>query len=345
MKFKKFIAAAAAIAVMSAQAAAFADFTDMPDGEMGTALANAVEHGLINGYDENTIAPNDLITRAQMAAIITRAFGAKDQAETAFKDVADNAWYKEDVAKAVAMSAFEGDENGNFNPDNNITFQETYTVLSRVFYLAPLVTNFSDGTQKIMGGVSKADIESFTDKDKVADWALLYAESIVKNGGWNGIDNQLKPLDNITRGEFALVMDKIVKNYVDEPGTYDNLPDGLTMVRSGGVTIKNLKTDRNLIISYGVDKTGCTVMESEVSGAAVILGGADVVEEKSESGVITKKKGTNFYVSFGGKFYDVRVMAPYINADFTKLQVSPGEYPNYYICKDSTAALPSVEAQ
>lgn len=342
MKLKKIIAAAAAFAVITAQAAAFADFTDMPDGEMGVALQHAVEHGLINGYDENTIAPNDLITRAQMAAIITRAFGATEQAAVRFNDVTADAWYKEDVSKAVAMNAFEGDENGNFNPDNNITFQETYTVLSRVFRFEPLVTEFNDGSQEVLFGVSKADIEAFSDKDQVADWAAVYAESIVKNGGWTGIDGKLKPLDNVSRGEFALIMDTIVASYVDEPGTYDQLPDGLTMVRSGGVTIKNLKTNRNLILSYGIDKTSCTVMDSEVMGATIILGGADPVTETAADGTVTTKKGDNFYISLAGKFYDVRVMAPYINADFSKLTVVPGEYPNYYICKNSTAALPSV---
>lgn len=342
MKMKKIIAAAAAVAVMSAQAAVFADFTDMPDGEMGSALQNAVEHGLINGYDENTIAPDDLITRAQMAAIITRAFGASEQASVAFNDVAADAWYKEDVGRAVAMNAFEGDENGNFNPDNNITFQETYTVLSRVFRFEPVVSTFADGSQAVRFGVSASDISRFSDNDQIADWAAVYTASIVKNGGWTGIDGKLKPLDNVSRGEFALIMDKIVTSYIDTPGTYDNLPDGLTMVRTGGVTIKNLKTDRNLILSYGIDKAGCTVLDSEVMGATIILGGADRVTETAADGTVTVKKGDNFYISLGGNFFDVRIMAPYINADFSKLNVVPDEYPNYYICTDSLAALPSV---
>lgn len=342
MKLKKIIAALAAFAVVSAQAAVFADFADMPDGPIGTALQNAVDHGLINGYDDYTIAPNDYITRAQMAAIITRAFGATEQAQVRFNDVDANAWYGDAVSKAVAMQAFEGDESGNFNPYDNITFQETYTVLSRVFRFEPLVTTFADGSQNVLFGVSSSDIQSFSDKNQVADWAAVYAESIVKNGGWTGIDGKLKPLDNVTRGEFALIMDTIVENYVDEPGTYDNLPDGLTMVRTGGVTIKNLKTNRNLIISYGVDKNGCTVMDSEVTGTTVILGGADVVTETTSNGDIVKKRGGKAYVSLSGTFYDVRILSPYITGDFSKLKVSPGKYPNYYICKNSTAIIPSV---
>lgn len=342
MKFKKIIATAAAFAVMSVQAAVFADFADMPDGSIGTALQNAVDHGLINGYDENTIAPYDLITRSQMAAIITRAFGATDRADVSFNDVASDAWYREDVSKAVAMGAFEGDEKGNFSPNDNITFQETYTVLSRVFRFEPLVNEFSDGSQSVLFGVSSSDLNAFSDKNDVADWATLYTASIVKNGGWTGIGDKLKPKDNITRGEFALIMDTIVTSYVDEPGTYENLPDGLTMVRTGGVTIKNLKTDRNLILSYGIDKDGCTVMDSQVMGTTVILGGADIATETAADGSVIKKRGGKSYISLGGTFFDVRVLSPYITADFRKLTISPGEYPNYTICDDSLAIIPSV---
>lgn len=313
MKFlKKLAVLTAAVAVISAQSAVFA-FDDMPDGEIGEALQNAVDNGLINGLDDNTIAPDNLITRAEMAAIITRAFGAVEEAEISFPDVADDAWYVNDVKKAVAMSAFEGDENGNFNPTNNITFQETYTVLSRVFYLEPYTITKSDGTKETLYEVDDSALASFSDKDEVADWASVYAQSIVKNGGWDGIDGELRPTDNLTRGEFALIMYKLVTTYIDEPGTYDALPDGLTMVRTGGVEIKNLKTDKNLILSYGIDEEGCTVTDSDINGATIVLGGANPVEKTDEeTGKTTLVPGDSAYISLSGHFYDIRLKSPYV---------------------------------
>lgn len=320
MKFLKKIAVAASFAVIaSVQTAAFADFTDMPGGEMGTALQNAVNNGLISGIDENTIAPNDFITRAQMATIITRAFGAVNEADISFPDVSDDAWYRESVKKAVAMSAFKGDENGNFNPENSITFQETYTVLSRVFYLEPYKIKYSSGKVEELYSVDDSAIASFSDKDKVADWAKTYTESVVANGGWKGIDGKLKPTDNITRGEFALIMDAMVETYIDEAGTYENLPDGLTVVRTGGVTIKNFNTDKNLILSYGIDEKGCTVVDSEVEGATIVLGGANPVEKKDpKTGEIFLDAGDKAYIVLtGGHFSDVRTKAPYVSVDLS----------------------------
>ena len=309
MKMLKRAAAAAVTAVMLvSQSAAFADFTDMPEGEIGDALQRAVENKLITGIDENTIAPDAPITRAQMATIITRAFGATEKADVSFPDVAKDAWYRDSVQQAVAMSAFEGDENGYFNPENNITFQETYTVLARVLYLIPFSEYYTDGSSQTFMAVSKNDLADFSDKDKVASWAEMYTASVVANGGWQGIDGMLKPTENITRGEFALVMDKLIKTYVDEPGTYSDLQDGLTIVRKGGVKITDFKSSKNLILSYGIGKDGCTVENAEISGAMmVVLGGADpdaVAENKA-------------HIKASGSFFAIRVAAPDICLDIT----------------------------
>lgn len=307
---------------------AFAEFADMPDGEVGQALQNAVDAGLIEGVSETSIAPYDNITRAQMATIITRAFSAQENSDQTFNDVASTAWYADAVSKAVEMGAFEGDESNNFNPENNITFQETYIVLSRVFGFEPYELRYNDGTRLWLGDCEESVLDAFPDRDQIADWAVDGAKYIVGNGGWTGIDGMLKPTDYITRGEFALLMDSIVTTYIDEPGTYSSLPDGLTMVRCGGVTIDGLQTDHNLIITYGVDESGCQVVNSTVNGVTLVLGGVDktpVPETDSEG--VTEYKPDESYVSISGDFYDVRVETPfvYLNASEANMAYFKGE--------------------
>ena len=170
-------------------------FSDMPDGEIGQAMKNAVDEGLINGVTDDIIAPNDNITRAQMAAIITRAFSCTEKSAAVFADVKDDAWYADAVSCSVHMGAFEGDDRNSFNPDNNITFQETYLVLSRVFGFEPYEVN---GTMFKDCDISVLD--AFVDKDQIVSWAVDGTKYIVGNGGWKGIDGKLKPTDYITRG-------------------------------------------------------------------------------------------------------------------------------------------------
>ena len=288
-------------------------FSDMPDGEMGKALQNAVDVGLINGIDDDTIAPHANITRAQMAAIITRAFSATTKSDKKFNDVSNSAWYSDVVSQAVYMGAFEGDDYNNFNPENNITFQETYLVLSRVFGFEAYKAS---GKNLMVGDCDISVLDAFSDKGSIASWAVNGAKYIVGNGGWKGIDGKLKPTDYITRGEFAILMDSIVDTYIDEPGLYQNLPDGLIMVRCGGVSIDKLRSNHNLILTYGVDEKGCIIANSVVNGVTLILGGADKTPvESSDSEGNPKFTPDESHVKIHGNYYDVRVAAPLIFLD------------------------------
>lgn len=109
--------------------AASTSFSDMPEDYSKAALEAAVANGLLTGAD-GKIMPNDSLTRAQMAAVINRAFGATELATLAgFSDVASTAWYYADMAKAVQMKTFNG-SGSTLNPDAAITRQEAFAVLA-----------------------------------------------------------------------------------------------------------------------------------------------------------------------------------------------------------------------
>ena len=356
MKHLKKLAALMIAGAVSAGSAfsAFAAFDDMPDGEMGVAIENAVNNGLLTGYEDNTVKPYEPITRAQMSAIIVRAFGATERTATAFGDVPDDAWYKESVEQAVYMGAFEGDDNGNFNPNNNITFQETYTVLARVFQfvsrditVSPRVENSVEETLAeysrinnptyttserdgntyvtITGKLCEPDdsvLDSFPDKDQVASWALDYTKAVVGNGGYTGIDGMLKPNDSISRGEFAMVMDELVSLYIDEEGTYtDGFGSGSVVVRSGGVTIDGLDTDNNLILSYGID-SATEVKNSTIGNCIVVYGGTDPTPVENESGNL---RADESFISISANMYDCRIFAPYSETSVSWTNENPRE--------------------
>lgn len=303
IKIKK-LAAVLAGAVMLGSAASALAFTDMPDGEMGVAIQNAVNNGLLTGYEDDTVKPYDPITRAQMSAIIVRAFGVEEKTSTSFKDVAVDAWYKDAVEKAVYMGAFQGDDNGNFNPTNNITFQETYTVLARVFQFTPRTTKNGIDVMK----PDENCLNAFPDKDEIAAWAAEYARAVVGNGGYTGIDGKLKPTSSISRGEFAMVMDQLVSLYIDKPGTYtDGFGNSTVIVRTGGVTIDGLKTDRNLILSYGINSK-TEVKNSDVKKCIVVYGGTDKTPVKNANGVTEADESL---VNIESYIYECRIFAPY----------------------------------
>ena len=101
------------------------------------------------------------------------------------------------------------------------------------------------------------------------------------------------------------------------------------MVRSGGVTISGLESSKNVIVSYGVDKTGCTIKDCKVQGAIIILGGANptefVDEETGEKFLHASDEPT---VTLTGDYVDVRVMSPYVSLSANSN--NPNVIPAYY---------------
>lgn len=275
-KLKKLIAFSGIFAMsLSFSMSAFAaEFTDMPDNWTTSALENAVKNGLLYG-EENAdgtmkINPDDKITRAQMAAIIVRAFGAEKTVDISdYSDIDNNAWYYTELSKAAAMNAFRGDGD-KMTPQNNITFQECFTVISQVLQLQIYQKDVSC-------------LEVFSDSDDIADWAVPYAAAVVSSGFWDGIDGKLLPAEYITRSQFAVLMDNIVKTYITEPGTYSDFEDGNVMIRCDGVTISGADITGDIIIGDGVSGNGFILDNSNVSRYMFIRGGGNNVEMKNNA--------------------------------------------------------------
>ena len=118
--------------------ASAAEFTDMPkDPAIASSINNAVKNGLLSGYEDGTVRPDNNIRRSEMAVIITNACKVDKEGDISkFADVKKEDWFYSAMAKAYEMGAFAGD-GVNMNPNNNITFQECFTVLSEVFDLLP----------------------------------------------------------------------------------------------------------------------------------------------------------------------------------------------------------------
>lgn len=262
---KKLVSIVLACALALSMSVFAADFKDMPNDWSTEALNAAVKNGLLTGSD-GYIKASDNMTRAEMATIMVRACGAVKEADiSAFSDVKESDWFYSSMAKAVQMGAFKGSD-GKLNPNSPITRQEAFLVLSRIFGLD---TNIK---------ISEKDLDSFKDKDKVADWALAGVGAIIKRGYVGGSNGNLNPLSNITRAEFAVVMDRLVKYYIDSPD--QEIPtDGNVMIRFKTEKIENLKTDKMVILGDAVDTekvllTGCDIenLVLRCQGAATLEG-------------------------------------------------------------------------
>ena len=133
MKCKNTIAMVLAGAMLlpsNAFAADLSQYKDFPNDWSAKSLEQAIDDGLLNGSN-GMIDAKGLLTRAQMAAIVSRSFGAAKTASLDdYRDVLPSAWYYSDMGKAVKMGAFQG-ANGLLNPDAPITRAEFAAIAAR----------------------------------------------------------------------------------------------------------------------------------------------------------------------------------------------------------------------
>jgi hypothetical protein len=249
------------------------EFADMPaDNYWSTgALQAAVDNGLLNGFtegEETTIRPKASLTRAQMAAIVNRAFGASVEDPLTIEaflagdiDVQSTAWYASDMAKAVHMGTFMLDSK--MRPEENITRQEAFAVLARAFKLKD-------------SGAEYTALNQFSDKNDISPWAAAELSGMAAAGYIQGSDGMLKPLATITRQEFATVMDNMVKQYIDKAGTYRKVAEsGNVMIRVSGVVLKGATINGDLIVADGVGAGEADFQNIKVTGRLVIRGGGE----------------------------------------------------------------------
>lgn len=237
---------------------AVSDFSDMPDNWSTKALINAVDNGLLAGAD-NKIMPNEKLTRGQMATVINRAFGAKVKANIqSYVDVSTEAWYYDEMAKAVQMKTFQGAGN-KLNPDDPITREQAFIVMARALKLEK----------------SNEEPEGFSDLDNISSWAKEEVFSMIKAGYVKGSNGKINPKDTITRAEFAQLMSNLIKQYIDEAGEYTEISDGNIMVNASDVTLKDVKVTGDLIIGDGVGDGDVTLDNVEVTGRLLVRGGGE----------------------------------------------------------------------
>ena len=255
----------------NAFAASPEDFTDFPTDWSAAGLRSAVQNGLLNGSN-GQINSSGLLIRAQMAAIVNRAFAARKTADlSVYSDANTSAWYYNDLELAVAMRTFQG-ANGKLNPETPITREEAFVVLARAFAL-------ESGDTSVLN--------NYTDGASVSAWAQSSVAALIENGYVNGANGKLNPKTSITRAEFAKVISEMASTYADADDSLSATVDGSVIVRENSVSLSGKTINGDLIIADGVsriDLTGVTV-----TGRIVLRGGESGVtfkDTKASKGII-----------------------------------------------------------
>ncbi|MWC28833.1 S-layer homology domain-containing protein [Paenibacillus sp. MMS18-CY102] len=98
------------------------------------AIAAAVQAGIVQGYADGSFQPNATITRAEMAAMVTRALGITSSAEAAgFSDqAAIPQWAQGAIDVLQAEGFIQGRSDNRFEPNAETTRAEATVLLLRI---------------------------------------------------------------------------------------------------------------------------------------------------------------------------------------------------------------------
>ena len=174
-------------------------FADVGEGAWYYEAVRFVqEQGLMNGCSDGRFAPEDTLSRSQLAQILFNKEGRPGVNYLLdFSDLADDAWYTEAVRWAASQGIVSGYGDGTFGPDDPITREQ----------LAVMLWRYS-------GSPAATDKElDFNDTDEISGYALEALRWAVENGILNGDGGGgIGPQDQATRAQAA----QMLKNFFEE---------------------------------------------------------------------------------------------------------------------------------
>ena len=174
-------------------------FSDVKNHANKAAIEALASRGIINGMGQGTFMPNKTMTRAEFAAIVTRALGLAAKDTKAFTDVPSSKWYAGYIGTANSSGIVNGVGSGKFNPDGTITRQEAAAMVARAAKLCGLDTAMDAAATKDM-------LAQFGDYRSVASWAkepmaFCYSVNILDQSDLN-----IEPTKAILRCEIAQML-------------------------------------------------------------------------------------------------------------------------------------------
>ena len=157
------------------------------------AIVNLAEKGIINGKSKDEFYPNDLITRAEFAQLVSAGM-LEDNGiiDPGFGDVTVNDWYFNGVARAYSCGIIHGYSNTYFGAGENITRQDMAVMIYRALGIQD-----EEGLQN----------SEFQDVDEIADYAKRAVSYLYQKGIISGVEQGVfAPKEYATRAQAAKII-------------------------------------------------------------------------------------------------------------------------------------------
>ncbi|WP_063840083.1 carbohydrate binding domain-containing protein [Paenibacillus sp. FSL R5-0912] len=265
-------------------------FTDVStDNWAADAIQRWSRSGVISGYGDGSFRPDHQVTRAEFAAIINRIFGYKEAAAALPEDIPAGAWYKNDIAKAVAAGYLNAGADNHIQPAAKLKRGEAVVALQRIFRLETV--NHAGSVYSDLAGAGSEVISA--------------ADALTAAGYIQGYPGGLfKPDGNITRAELAKMADTLVQELQSSGGEVKlGTVQGNVVLNHEGATLKESVIEGNLYLTEGIGEGDIRIQGVQVKGTTYIRGGGEHSVTLADSSLgtiqVAKPRGTVRIVASG----------------------------------------------
>ncbi|MCL1855336.1 MAG: S-layer homology domain-containing protein [Clostridia bacterium] len=179
-------------------------FTDITNHANRIAIESLAARGIINGKSETSFDPEATMTRAEFAAIVTRALSLPEKTASPFLDVHGSAWYAKPVTTAYFYEIVSGTSTTTFNPNGTITRQEAAVMVVRAAKLCGMDT--AQGETEI-----RDTLAQFGDYRTVASWAQSSLAFCYGTGILDDDALDIKPSEAVKRCEIAEMLYRMLE--------------------------------------------------------------------------------------------------------------------------------------
>lgn len=106
-------------------------------GWAADAISQVTAAGWMSGYQDGTFGPQNVMTRAEMAAVLVRWMNLTGEASASFTDTQGH-WSENNIALVQQAGYMNGMPDGSFQPDKALSRAEAVAIINRVLNRGPL---------------------------------------------------------------------------------------------------------------------------------------------------------------------------------------------------------------
>ncbi|TAE59309.1 MAG: S-layer homology domain-containing protein [Nostocales cyanobacterium] len=176
-------------------------------------IQKVVEAKLMTNFPDGNFYPERLISRAELATILVRAFYLDQRQATNQKtsitvsDVPRSHWAYQDIQTVLKTDIMRGYRGNMFFPNQRVTRAEGIAIFAQAYG----VFQFSNSTVNEI-------LAAYPDQNSIPTWARRAIATVITEGFINTDNNgNLNPLTPMTRGDIAYLLSQYLQRQKKQP--------------------------------------------------------------------------------------------------------------------------------